>query len=119
MKITIRNTEDGLKLASCFGVIVDMERGLFIKWINILKDYNTYRQITLDLSTAQPCIYQCMKQGLKVEVEFEKDLDVFNLKYDLHKIYLIENIRLYGEIESVHILDLDKMEGVEIEEGEI
>ena len=132
MKIKITNTEDGRKLASCFigSKLVGFDEDRILVGVDgryqypfYVTDLCQYEEITLDLSTSQPCIYQCMKQGLKVEAYFVYGKGGFSGvgTYDLSDIdeqrELLEMKKL-GYIKSIKILDLDKMDGVTIEGGE-
>ena len=78
-------------------------------------------EITTDLSKNQPCIYACMREGLRVEVEIYTNLlnrpiykDVWELDLKGDKMDLIAQID-GNKIKSIKILDLDKM-GIEVEE---
>lgn len=75
-----------------------------------------YDEITIDLSKSTPCIYQAMKYGLKVEVEWDykhKPNSLFDFsEYGAQS----QMLRLYGcyEIKSIKLLNLDQMEGIEV-----
>ena len=72
-------------------------------------EFAEYQWITIDTSKNQPCIYMCMKHGLTVEV----DGVTYDLSKTLAKISLLEYESM-GEIKSIKILGLEKMEGVEV-----
>jgi hypothetical protein len=125
-KINITNTADGLKLASCYvGARINEDFclvGLNREFFTIFSQDMVYAhatQIPLDLSTFQPCIYQCMKQGLKVEVEFNNKMSA---KYDFSKpedkIVFVDDMYCMGGIKSIKILGLEDMEGLITEGGE-
>ncbi len=75
-------------------------------------DVDTYwlrTKITLDLTRCQPCIYACMREGLKVEVRF----DGATRQYDFSRNGKLELISYVDRIQSIRILGLEKMEEVE------
>lgn len=74
-------------------------------------------EITIDTTVNQPCIYQCMKEGLKVKVTFsDRFVRIFNFNNNYFKKLLFEYIAECGEIKYIKILDTDKMQGVEVTE---
>lgn len=134
MKLKIKNTPDGLKYASCYigAELIDDEcisckltgclDGDGFYYTALMKgenlDYNIYNirdEITLDTEADQPCIYACMREGMKVEVTWQKDglKQILDLSNHLEKI----NLMFYmsqDEIKSIKVLgDFD---GVEVEE---
>lgn len=131
MKVKITEvTPDTIKLASCFvgSKLVGFDEDRLLIGVDgryqypfYVTDLHQYEQITLDLSTAQPCIYQCMKHGLKVEVEFIHQNGNWSKEYDLsigekQVELMMDCIEEYPDLlKSIKILDLDEMEGVEIE----
>jgi len=85
-------------------------------------DVDTYwlrTTITLDLTRCQPCIYACMKAGLKVKVErFEHErIRMYDFsKGDEQLLFMDDHVGFSSAIKSIRILGLEKMEGVEVEE---
>lgn len=134
--------EDALNLASCYGGAtitqgdttsilkgVDVENNCFIgdkiyapMGFTSEDDYQAIvDEITIDTSVHQPCIYACMRDGLSVEVETINDegrscYSNYYFNTNEGKIrFLDENGYLYcDKIKSIKILDVDKMEGVEV-----
>jgi len=120
MKLKIRNTTDGLKYASCYiGATLaghDSDRLLIgvdgrYKYPFYMTDLCQYDEITLDTEANQPCIYACMKQGMKVEI-YGEEYDFSNPNED-DVLRLINNYYL-NKIKSIRILG--EFEGVEVEE---
>jgi hypothetical protein len=80
-------------------------------------------EITIDLDKNQPCIYQCMKHSFMVKVEWvDESGNYVNYIYDFSNTNDCKEFfdeQPYVEtIKSIKILDLDNMEGVEIDEDE-
>ena len=76
--------------------------------------YDSCSKITIDTTKNQPCIYACMREGLEVRVEYDGQNEIFDFNYEDDKAdFLIHRIHLKN-IKSIKILDLDKMEGVEV-----
>lgn len=139
MKYQVSNTPDGLKFASCFVgcelapdvigrafplVAVNAEGDIGFLTKQIEDDFGEDKdffylntKITIDLSTQQPCIYACMREGLKVEVEYEDFSEIKTLKdvFDFGDDIEFVGLLLRCDIKSIKILDTDSMEGVEIE----
>jgi len=125
MKINIKNTADGLKLASCFEGCDFVSFPKFIghdsitgSWV-FSNGYRTTEDITIDLSTSQPCIYQCMKQGLRVEIDFfSHGVLRFDFSLMSEQVIVLEVLRQGDKIQSIKILGLEDMEGLITEGGE-
>lgn len=136
MKLKIRNTTDGLKVASCYiGADVTYSKDSDSKFIGVTDlgyfviDWDDgyepslieYEQITLDTEANQPCIYACMREGLKVEVEWEigdYGTDFGAITYSLSdyegRKEFLSDLEYYYQIKSIKILG--EFEGVEVEE---
>tara|TARA_R110001592_G_scaffold104110_4_gene293097 strand:- start:183 stop:566 length:384 start_codon:yes stop_codon:yes gene_type:complete len=66
-------------------------------------------RITLDLDTCQPCIYACMKHGLRVEVELNYRGVIKRIPFDLSfKPEVVELIEHLGNIKSIKLLDMEE-----------
>ena len=128
MKIKITNTADGLKLASCYvgSKLVGFDEDRILVGVDgryqypfYVTDLCQYEEITIDLSTSQPCIYQCMKQGLRVEIDFfSHGVLRFDFSLMSEQVIVLEVLRQGDKIQSIKILGLEDMEGVTIEGGE-
>lgn len=134
MKLKLKNTEDGLRVASAFiGAEYILEEEFLVSskltgfcdegfhyqafWEGENSVYESNGiaddEITIDLETSQPCIYACMKQGFRVEITFEADCldkETWDFSGDLEYI----GDTLMSEIKSIKILDLDRLNGVEL-----
>ena len=129
--------EDARKVASCYvgvevesrvagfldSVSYDYENSVYVFRTQEIyvgnsrrANWSRYKQdsITIDTSVNQPCIYMCMKHGLRVEVEDEY---FETTQYDLSELDdkrdLMSDTDLCG-IKSIKILGLEDMKGVEI-----
>jgi hypothetical protein len=78
--------------------------------------YQTTNKITLDISTSKPNIYKLMEHGFEVDIRFSNGkVETYDLNDMDQKIELLEELRdSASQIKSINILDLDKLEGVEI-----
>lgn len=118
--------KDARKLGRCYTSIkvddinklfIDVPNGSPSRWYGY--DYTGSTEITIDTSAHQPCIYACMKHKIDVEIEWTNGISSFSEEYTFNDLEstlevfkLMENL----SIKSIKILDLDKMEGVEVEE---
>jgi len=132
-KLVINSTEAGLRLANCYmnasvyvdggedgvfdGKLTAIDNDLFDVKIPLI-GYLTFSQFIIDLSVNQPCIYKCMDQAVKVSVDFEAD-NCGNFEYDFnepyHCIRFIEDSGYHGEVTHIRILNIENMDGVEVE----
>jgi len=80
------------------------------------RTYTESDKITLDLSTSNPNIYKLMEHGFEVDIGFSNGkVETYDLNDMNQKIELLEELRdSASQIKSINILDLDKLEGVEI-----
>jgi hypothetical protein len=116
--------EDALKVARCYGVLVSKDYTMFITENGEMPELKYKETITIDTTTNQPCIYACMKEGLRVKTHIEWDnpymvpskyneVEVWDFKFRNHQADIMEAIPY---IKSIKILDLDKLQGVEVTE---
>ncbi len=124
MKIKITNTPEGLKVASCYiGAEVTYSKDSDSKFIGVTDlgyfviDWDDgyepslieYEQITLDTEANQPCIYACMREGLRVEVDGtvydfsdHEENGAFQLIQDKY-LNRIKSIEILGDFEGVEV----------------
>lgn len=128
MKLKLQSHGDGPRLASVYGVNWSKKNNLFFydefEELECISSWK--REITIDLEKNQPCIYACMREGLKVEVEltelisgkhfnpFQKML--FDFSSNTHKKQLFEVLSDF-EVQSIEILDLGQYTGCEVIDG--
>ena len=75
------------------------------------------KSITIDTSKNQPCIYACMKHGLRVEVGFEKHEHARKYDFDFDdecERFFNDKSGFMNGIKSIRILDLEQMKGVKV-----
>jgi hypothetical protein len=140
-KLTLKAPhKDALKIARCFPDVKILDQygetyflknlsyGRFLTerlWCESYQDrYVNFEQITIDLDKNQPCIYACMREGLKVEVEYNvRNGEMFYTEtYDFSKYtpqirFLKEaNYKVEGGqvIKSIRIIGLEEMKGVKL-----
>lgn len=131
MKLRIQNTPDGMKLSKCFpnakvtfnheannnnlpGELLNREAECFQLCVEGVGLWGV-TEITIDTSESQPCIYMCMKHGLKVEVDCgaEFGIHAFNLSEKLSR----NNFEYMSDkIKSIKILGIEDMEGLKVVE---
>jgi hypothetical protein len=106
---------DGATFVECVGdAFIIKYMGPLGGWL-----YQDRSEITIDLSKSTPCIYACMKHGLKVEVvlvnhpAYELEPRYFNLSRGGHRSFLMAELSARS-IKSIKILNLDQMEGCEV-----
>ena len=69
------------------------------------ENYRDCEEITIDLDTAQPCVYMAMKNGLMVQVEWERENKrVFDFKDNLIKGLFFDYDKHFNEIKSIKLL---------------
>ena len=131
----IRNTPEGLKYASCYigaynifeaygGArgykdFMGIHKGKFI--CHYSKEYDEYEEITLDTEANQPCIYACMREGLRVEVTWNGWKHICGVTFDFSsieaQIEFLEMLNRNGSIDNIYSIKiLGDFEGVEVEE---
>jgi hypothetical protein len=80
------------------------------------------KRITIDTSTTQPCIYACMREGFKVEIEWlvqehGAPADPIKRVYELGK-EKFKFMQFWHEVscmlKSIKILGTEDMDGVEV-----
>ena len=119
------NYSDARKLGECFvgsevefpetgeGVLEGIHDTRFLV-VEYEIDYEMYLplKITLDLSTSNPNIWKLMEHGFKIEVKYLNYTTNYNLDSLGAQSRLLRTFSTFGEIKSIKILDLEKMQGV-------
>jgi hypothetical protein len=135
--------KDALKIASCFPRGTKVSPMHFKKratrligisgWskplFQVESMVNPIEEITIDLDKNQPCIYACMREGLKVEIErddglvFKGSICSISKKVRpktgiIEECISLDDVDCAGtwvnRIKSIRILGLEDMEGVEV-----